>query len=153
MVHSSNNSYIADQCLVVIRVGPGDLLYASMTVLAGDFPADAIQNLDLEAISSIRYLIGECIERYRILPLISECFAASAVALSLWDHVLIFPREIEAIWSRRLDIAKITFLVYRYGIEAGLIFVAHSTSSRSLVLTAVLYTVPSSGRSWFEVNY
>ena len=41
----------------MVRLGPGDLLYASMTPLAGNISAGIIQ--DLSAISSIRYLTGE----------------------------------------------------------------------------------------------
>lgn len=51
--------------------------------------------------------------------------AASAVTLALWDHIVTFRYEFEVIWFRSFDLAKLVYLLNRWGVGAGLVYAAY----------------------------
>ncbi|KIP01639.1 hypothetical protein PHLGIDRAFT_131173 [Phlebiopsis gigantea 11061_1 CR5-6] len=58
----------------------------------------------------------------------TKYLSGSAVTLALWDHLCTSGREIETIWSRRLDLTKAIYLLNRWGVGMGLIYAAYVIS-------------------------
>ena len=64
-----------------------------------------------------------------------ERFTAVGLMCALWDHIITLDEEVDLIWSKRIDITKLAFFFYRYGTEAGLLYVNYSTLSiRSTII-------------------
>lgn len=44
----------------------------------------------------------------------------------MWDHIISLDEEIDYIWPKKFDVTKVTYIFYRYGTEAGFLYVAYS---------------------------
>ena len=47
------------------------------------------------------------------------------MTLALWDQIITFHDEFEVIWFRSFDLAKLVYLLNRWGVGAGLIYAAY----------------------------
>ncbi|KAL5526964.1 hypothetical protein ACEPAF_8693 [Sanghuangporus sanghuang] len=74
-----------------------------------------------------RSLVTESTEQIFIL----QYYSLASVVLLYYDHLLTFPMEVRRVWRRRLTLSSVLFLVNRYVVFGGYIFVLILSSSLS----------------------
>lgn len=85
----------------------------------------------INALVATKYLSGT-FARMSVCLLVSahshSLHRRSAVGLvcALWDHIITLGDEVDLIWRKKMDVSKLAFFFYRYGTEAGLLYVNYS---------------------------
>ncbi|KAL5485603.1 hypothetical protein ACEPAI_6644 [Sanghuangporus weigelae] len=68
-----------------------------------------------------RSLVTESTKEIFIL----QYYSLASVVLLYYDHLLTFPMEVRRVWRRRLTLSSVLFLVNRYAVFGGYIFVLY----------------------------
>ncbi|EKM52296.1 uncharacterized protein PHACADRAFT_30834 [Phanerochaete carnosa HHB-10118-sp] len=60
--------------------------------------------------------------------LATKYLSAAGMVAVLWDHIISLDEEIDYIWPKKIDVTKVTYVLYRYGTEGGFFYVAYMFS-------------------------
>lgn len=80
---------------------------------------------------SVRYVCSDACAPTGLCAHSHSLLRRSAVGLvcALWDHIITLDDEVNLIWRKKMDVSKLAFFFYRYGTEAGLLYVNYSEYS------------------------